>query len=450
MTTTIGRCSLASAPYDQSHSGDRLSFSIDIVGLALAEAKVRRQQLLGLVNNADEEVVPFTSSDDSDLDGFYRVSSVQVDPTIVYLRDGTMRCQISMERVGGGYAKPTFEIGIVAAPRYRVGVGTLNPSGAVNWLVSGMTYGVGESGGYGFAGTVAPMYDATRDLVTATGTIVKIDAFSTLATSGSSGLLACYAAPADAYAGAALIEQSVGGTWYPVVGRQIPRSLGRGWRISNGLVRLSLSQSTLGSLLIEVWGGSAWESSPLLNRRDTGDANAGYYGLIDPNSGSDTTAVDPVIIRNSVDTVTVRIPQAASMYETYSISRGQPFASLDSGPMVPGLSGSNYCTGVMLTSGAAVTSITTTTLEGAGGTVWGFYTATDGNGNKLLVGCPSSGLTLTAASGRLYGASSSVVVTHLFGATKDPTGATDAEFETTAVAASMFTAVATQQQVVAR
>lgn len=453
MTTTLGRVSLTSAPYDVSQVGDQMSFSIDIVGYSLAVAKVLRQQMLGLNDNADEPVVPMTSALDSDYDGFYRVLGVSVEPTIVYQRDGTMRCQVSLERVGGGFAKPVFETSLIAAPRSD-GPATLNPNGATNWLASGFPLGVGEAGASGYSGGVAPATSGTVSYTTATGAIHKVIAFTSLA-AADSDVYQHYSEPADAYAGACLVEVQIGGTWYPATGRQVPL-VGRGWRISNGIVRLSLSQSTLGALLIEVWGGSVWESSPLLYRLNQAGTTAGYYGLIDPTTNGDTTAVDPVVVRNAPECVSVRIPQRYGNSETYSVSRGQPYASLLVAPMA-NLSAANSLGGVRLVTPAAVTVITSTILASAGGAVeWGMYTATDGNGNKLLVAAPeqpSSASPVDTANGEMHGidASSNIVpLVFMFGVTSDPTGGTVAEFETSAVAASMFTVVASQQQVVAR
>lgn len=63
-------------------SGDQVQISGRIgytrLDHAVADAKVGRQQLLGLVNNPDESVVPVLYAPDSTLDGYYRVTAMQV------------------------------------------------------------------------------------------------------------------------------------------------------------------------------------------------------------------------------------------------------------------------------------------------------------------------------------------------------------------------------------
>lgn len=308
MTTTIGRVSLTSAPYNQSHSGDRLSFSIDITGYSLTVAKVLRQQLLGLADNADEPVIPLTWSDESDLDGFYRVLGVSVDPTIVHLRDGTMRCQIDLERVGGGYARPAFEV------PYAVGTLT-NPHG----LTGGRHLGIPAT----TADWSALTGITTRS--TSTGNVYWL--YTKSGTSGEldPGVLSYFVAPASYYVGACVVEQSVGGTWYPVIGDQVSLQLDL-WRISNGIIRLTPQATSPRSYLFERWNGSAWVTISSLER-------GAYVSLAyadqqaasaDPSTAS--TGAVPYITKNGPDSVAVVIPQKGGASESISIHRGNEYA----------------------------------------------------------------------------------------------------------------------------
>jgi hypothetical protein len=286
-----------------------VSFNIDIAGYALAQAKVLRQQLLGLADNADEPVVPVTDSNDSDYDGFYWVRSVQVDPTIVYQRDGTMRCQISLERVGGGYARPVFEIPFAVA--------TLTNSHTI------------EGGRHvGIPATTADwaLFDTGSSVTrsSSTGNVFWIYTKTGVSGLRDPGVLSYYVAPASYYVGACVIEQSVGGTWYPIQGDQVSLQLDA-WRISNGIIRLTPQATSPRSYLFERWNGSAWVTICSLERGNY----AGSY--VDEQAASSdpvtaSTGTVPFITRNGPDCVTVVIPQLARQTESITIHRGNEYA----------------------------------------------------------------------------------------------------------------------------
>jgi len=98
MSMTVGRCSIARDPYPGSFSqqGNVVSFRSDNGATSLTQSTALNQQLLGLVENWDEDTFPFTWSLDSTYDGFYKIRSVQVDPESVYITSGVSRFTITM------------------------------------------------------------------------------------------------------------------------------------------------------------------------------------------------------------------------------------------------------------------------------------------------------------------------------------------------------------------
>lgn len=447
MTLTIGRVSVA-APTGIAHSGDRLSLTFDILPATLAEAKVRRQQVLGLADNPDEPVVPVTWSDDSDYDGYYHVASASVSPTITYLTGRLLRCSVELERIGGGYAKPMIEVAVAAAVRSnQQSVTTLNPPAASGWLVTGFPVGNGEAGNtaslFTLAGYGSPLGTATGNLQTAT--IASL-------TNATSDVLWYYSQPADFYDGAAMIEVSRdnGSTWYPVVGRQIPSGVTLYWRISNGLVRVSPSFDDVnvrGELLVEVWSGSAWESMPTMRRRfDSSGSTIGHFGFLDPTSNATYQYTDPVILANGADQVALQIPQANGRTETYTLRRGVPFVDLTLiGPAAEYRGVSATAASWTLLEADDIAASGTADIGGSG--------ATDGNGNSLIVtssGAAGPTVSISSTTLVIYPASSGSAARYAIGVTSDPAGSTTASLATAAVATSMFTAVATRQQVTSR
>lgn len=295
MSMTVGRASLTTDPSSISFDGDTLTLGFDILPSTLAEAKALRQQILGLANNADEPVIPVTWSGDSDLDGFYRVESVSVAPEQTYLFNNLMRASVTLERVGGGFAKPRVDMAFV---------GVVRPTAAHNPASKVAGIWIPDAWAWQQFGTVASF-----DRVTETGTVQ-----STATPTTDLGNAAAYGiAPADFYAGACLIEQSVGGTWYPVVGRHVPAGAIGGIRLSNSLVRVTWQ--TDGDLELEVWDGtSAWDAVTDITLKNSGS-------VLVPRSV-------PTVIMNTPNRCSLRWPThgASSLlttrFVTLSVRRG--------------------------------------------------------------------------------------------------------------------------------
>lgn len=321
MTLTIGRASFACGPHGIRQAGDRLSFALNLDGQTtggdVEVAKVRRQQLLGLDSNADERVIPLTWTGDPDLDGFYRVAGVAVDPFDTYLDRGLMACRVDLERVAGGFA----------FPRIEVVTGTLERDTSVHTSQEGFPISLAVPA----PDNQFPIFDRGDGLVDAgsagwrqvdagvvidgyTWNTVRVWEYPTADNGAIISSFSMWLPPAAYYAGGCVVEVEIDGSWFPVVGRQI--SIHRKWRISNGMIRLtSADGATPGTL--EAWNGSAWVSR-----------NVRHWAGISPGTGIggyefDVDRQSPLqILRNSPEMVVVQCRVAQQLNRTYGIRRG--------------------------------------------------------------------------------------------------------------------------------
>ena len=392
MTFTIGRASLAYGPYNISHSGDRIRFNLDIDQDTTTDpdvARVIRQQLLGMDANRDEPVVPVTWTDDPDFDGFYRVDSVNVDPSTVYLTNGFMRCAVSMTKVGGGYATARHEITAIG-DSLSTAVSAVTPDRSV-WF---------QDDAYdGYAGTTR-----TSD----TGDVRESNtlAAATLTAIG-------YSLPAaSAYDGAVTVEMSVGGTWYPVTGRQLPSvSDPSNIRITNGLVRISWGSS---GATLEYYDASSWST-------------VGVFDLTTGASGSTITPSQHVaILRNAPNFVSVSFGvESDDNPAVLSLARGQLF--------------------VVAYLGALKTGAAVTPTEAATTTTGGLYaTNANASGHRWVLASPAAFSTDTS-NGSLTNTAAADGTPLMLGV--DPSGVTDTP---ATVISSFWGAVSHRQDVIAR
>lgn len=307
MTVTIGRAALNDL-YDLSVRGDRMSFLVDIDFDDVHEMKAVRQQLAGLVGNIDDPVIPFAWSEDSSLDGYYRPVSVAVGSSEVMLSSGFVpEVQVELERVSS-FGNPWFEVTAQSVERVNT------------WSVSGPS-GV-------FAAFQAPSADVEFELDTPvralaapssvtldTGDAMKIYK-ATAPMALTSFRFSC--SPAKFYAGSCVIEQKLGSSWYPVVGRQVRIAAGTPWRLSNGLVRITSVDGATGSK-VEVFNGTQWESQSIQHCYNSGPTlvRGGYIGQA-PRAGS---TVSVAILRNASEQVVVRLAGSDEVI-TWSIQRG--------------------------------------------------------------------------------------------------------------------------------
>lgn len=294
MTFTIGRASFTRAPSAIRHFGDFVDVNIDILPTSLVEAKVLRQQILGLAGNDDERVVPLTWSDDADYDGFYRVRGVDVEPVQAYLTNNLMRAAMSLERIGGGYAEPVHEV-------YVLGV---DASDADLSSTNGWTGSIANTAAVYFPSSFTVIGDLASSIgrSVADGTTIN-ELTSAINDNGSWSVGVTHLADAaDFYDAAAVIERQISSTWYTVVGRQIPQD--STVRLSNGIVRVSVASS--GEITTEHWDGSAWRSKSYTITYNSGSGTISGFGQVQ-------------IFRNGPDTVAARFTGVTSADEACHI-----------------------------------------------------------------------------------------------------------------------------------
>ena len=300
MSLKIGRATFED-PRAVTVQGDTVTFSLDLLGTSLADLQAIRQQLLGLDENDDEAIVPVTWSEDSAFDGFYEVLSVDVPTSDAQLLDFYItNCRVALERVAG-YSNPTFEA--VATNVTRTNSHAMSGA-ALLYLPGSVTYDIDGLSGIAASDTRAAADGTTVTVLTAGDPNGKSYRFDVAA--------------ADYYKAACSIEVEYSGTWYPVVGRQIPRATR--FRISNGIVRLTSASSGTGATF-EIWNGSAWVS---WNVSLTDGSNLPYaLGRTTPsmNPGLSARDIPVTVLRNSPEQVTVRQTTFSDSI-TFTLQRG--------------------------------------------------------------------------------------------------------------------------------
>lgn len=375
MTITIGRTA-GLIEMDRSESGDTFSISgVTPVGIYNALLAMQ-QQLLGLINNQDELVVPFISTDDPSVNGLYRPVSMNLG----YLgtqADGAFTFTAVLQQLLG-FSNALCEITTQSVVRTNAhGFTVPPPIIAASAAVSGLNDGV----------------DMRPSLLTASLNMYRV------AVGGAQ--VACYLLQAptaltqyrDAptpdlfYGGACQVEILVGGAWYVMVGRDIPAATV--WRISNGLIRLtSANAATSGT--IEVWNGAAWESINVTHVTN---------GAVGPGIGLGNGASQPrvSILRNSPECVVVKCGVNPDM--TYRIMRGANQVE------------ASWTTGTATKYGAGFTATVATTAI----STWGVRaTANDANGNRTVFGMPVA-ITADNTNGRINAATATTSGTMFIG-----------------------------------
>lgn len=312
-TLTIGRFSMSDGPTAIRHDGNNLDLDLQIDGATTSDptvAKVLRQQLLGLAENDDEKAVPVTWSDDSDIDGYYFVEGVSVEPFEMYLNNGTMTASVSLRRITGGFARPQLEITYIGAER------TNSHALAERIRVAVPTEG---------QEVYFPTLGQPDFLTTETGTLFA----ASRGVLPESNFVRYQAEPADYYNGSARIEVLIGGTYRTVVGRQIPAGWSS-WRLNNGLVRVTPTEISAGNFALTVEGYDGdWNVIVVLDRGiDTAGAWTRHnFASVNP-LGAFISATNvlayPIVTRNSPERCVITIPQYDG-WESYEITRGDAY-----------------------------------------------------------------------------------------------------------------------------
>lgn len=351
-TLTIGRFSMSDGPSAIRHDGDFLELELQIDAATTstpAEAKVKRQQLLGMVDNPDEGAFPLTFSDDSDLDGFYSVLSVQCEPFEMFLNNGTMAVSVSLRRVANGYQNPTIETTVVS----RLATNSHSVLSTTDYAVAGAYVPAGYTDSLDFTGLTGTLTQAIT-LADASSAEVVL-----LADSNTSGYWSLFGDPAEHYSQpACTLEYKLGSTWYQAVGRQLLN--GVPWRINNGIIRIGDDGGS--GLLVEVADSGAWAGSTRINGQE---GNTPFSYVLGANAG-------PFVLRNGPDMCIVKVQGTYGVYNTFTVWRGGTIAMVQTnGTTVaskPGLKFASTTACTAVTGGIRATS-------------------NDANGNRLVILC---------------------------------------------------------------
>jgi hypothetical protein len=294
---------------------------------------------------------------------------------------------VQLERLTG-YSNPVFEHVVQSVVR-------TNPHGIATptflFLMSSNASG-NETDYRGFAAATGNSFVITTtesaSLINWTGTAP-----------GALGSVRFAVPPGNYYDGSARLEIKYGSTWFPVVGRSIPRTT-TPWRISNGQVRLtSADGGTSGTL--EVFNGSAWESQNVCHVLGS-FANSYPIG----QSGPAGSATSLTVLRSSPEQVTVRIAQSSRDW-TYSIQAGAFHATATFTGLVAEQNG------VSFTATNACTAITAGIRR----------TSNDANGNRLIFATPTA-FTSDLVNGSIWPTAAATTSTMMLGVEYNGSSAT--------------------------
>lgn len=312
MSLMVGRLSVLAEVATVAWSGDQLELGFEIspedTGGDVDKARFMAQQVTALKND-QESIIPVVWDDDDTMDGFYEVLDVVVTPRPLYLVNGISDCVVSLRRVGGGYAVAPVEILQLTPGRTTDHTNSDTNSTRYAAFASDVDY---EAGASPFGIGTASSADGDLRVILA----------HTLPSASTLYVHRYFARPARHYWGAATMEVLWNGSWYPVVGRQIPSGVER-WRLSNGIIRATLSGSTVGDLVFEKWDGSTWDTAGTMQRgyENSGFTHGFFFGA--ENVDSTVQYVNPIVLRNDPFGVVVRVPQFAGRNETYRIQPGR-------------------------------------------------------------------------------------------------------------------------------
>jgi hypothetical protein len=310
MSLTIGRAVIAEDPEYVRQSGDRVEFVGDIDPTSVDEMKAIRQQLLGLVDNDDEQVFPLIWSEDSSHDGFYDVVGVDVEPYTTHLTTGLLRYRVELDRIPN-FANPRFEqiTSAVVRPNGHSITSAVCNAGAVL---------VGDAAGFDYSST------ETSFLTRGGSSLAEQLYVFTDTAPFTNARVGWRATPATHYTLGCLIEQKRNGTWYPVVGRSVDWDSAE-WRISNGLFMVTPNTSDTNDLDVSIrqFSPAQWETTTF---------EYGYQGSVSFSGGSflsadpgDTSALypgRPYILRNSPERVVIACDGITGYRHTLSLTAG--------------------------------------------------------------------------------------------------------------------------------
>lgn len=358
MTITLGRASVNEDPWSGLRvAGRRVTFESDINATSVNEFKARLAQLSGLVDNPDEQIVPFTWSEDSTFDGFYRVRKVEARWEATTLTTGVCPIEVEIERIDG-YAAPQFEaVASVVDMTNAHGLPTASPVARVALPNTDLRE---ASIPRTTAGSTSGAFNLGTSRTTDDGTVIDASI------SHNATVLWQWATPAAYYyVGSARFEQAYGGTYYPLHGRQaVNPGASSPWRISNGLVRATVNYDT-GSVSVAHYDGSQWDTAKTF--------------WIGGATTAMTVSSAPIVrvMRNTPEQVSVRLivkTSAGSQQNTLDLSLRR---------------GCRWVSFLLNSSNQNDWYIERTTVEAGTALTGGFRaTSTDADGNRYILASP--------------------------------------------------------------
>lgn len=245
---TIGRVGVSVALSEPNEWVENPDGTVSVGGLlenaTAAQADHLRDQFLGLMAGLDEPVVPVTLGHDDSRDGWYRVLDGRVQHELGMTEVRSDRWwSATLQRILW-WDQPRYELhryGTVLANDHTLAEADVTPF--VAFPDSATAVDMGSSRSWtrttrtAESGTVALVYGHVDLFDTVVGVDLPI---------------------ADVYDGAATLEVSVGGSYYPVVGRSVRKEHAGSWRIGNGLVRATWDSVNHG-LAVSAYDGS-WQA----------------------------------------------------------------------------------------------------------------------------------------------------------------------------------------------
>ena len=353
-------------------SGDTVSCSGTFLVASVAAAQAMRAQLLGLLG-PDEPIVPVVWSDDTNLNGYYRVLDMQVGTDQFTLTNGLLSWSAKLQRFS---AYPLVEMALRGGARTGM-PGAITATGfhatPVSW--QGVDYGTGTAQTPTARTTYA---QGNLEIVTSTSSTTL-----NLVTAGVD--------PSDYYDAAASITS--GG--YSVVGRDMPNST-TSWGIGNGLIRFAQSSGAGNDLVMYV-------------AKNDGSSEYGPFGLywsIDGPVKTRTGTLRSVkILRNSPEECVIRLAYnyttlptsyLGSLIVDISVRRGSRIATIT-------MSGSlSLQWGFFFETATALTGHRSNYTYRSTGT-WADGRAVIGTGQSSTFETTQGGCYLTAAAAKFLG-----------------------------------------------
>jgi len=253
----IGRIGVDSGieliPRDVDFDGDVMRVSGELFDMTEPEWAWTRQNVLNLLDNRDEPVVPVTWAADPRLDGYYAPVGASVRGSVGHLANGRLDWSIDLQRIFGGLNVDIDDTYIAFLRVHDHGNGA-SAAFTNAWIPAEMLPLEDPDDGLTVISTDIRPADTTSPGL-AMGTLS--DPLATV----PNFALRHRIAPEDYYDGGCKVEIDLDGTstWRDLNGLTVPGNPNGRWRISNGVMRVSQSGTT-GDLVVEYWGNTnAWE-----------------------------------------------------------------------------------------------------------------------------------------------------------------------------------------------